>query len=659
MIEFFITDCLFLFFTLIVIVTVRNPLLLNRFVHSAIIAGMISGLIFTTQAFLQTTSLNSVLFTHPSFGIVSLHFDKLSLFFLGIIQIGGIVTSVNGIGHLSQYETHRSLKPTLLATALLFLSLQIVIAANHVFLFLVAWEVMALSGYLGIVLEREKKEVQRGSLIFFIATHIGTLFLYIMFLLLHQQTLSWEFSTFAEHSYLPSIISAIFWTGFIGFGMKAGFMPFHSWKPEAYPVAPTHISAALSSVMPKTGIYGLIRIITWIHPTDYFIPSALLVISAGTAIMGIWNALTQKDLKRMLAYSSVENIGIIGMALSITMFGIQYHQPVVTFLGLSGVLFQTANHFVFKSLLFISAGTIQQYYQHRNIEQMGGLLKTAPMLGGIVLIGSIAISGLPPLNGFASEFLIFSSFFEAAHSLQGYFPFFMLISAVALAFVGGLAVVGFSKLFSMIFLGRAKTTIQHPLNVSLYEKISMGILTLLIFTLGLYPQSIVAICVSIVNDLFPSARVITWNASVETIQRIGMISVAVVLIIPLVMIMKIKIVVKHSTRINIPWGCGYALQTTRMQYSGTSFSDMMVNIAGKALTAEKEISAAHRFFPVPSFFRTNVKDFVLYHFILPVNSALAWVTDRFKWLQSSQIQVYVTFSIVVLVFYLYLAFYYN
>jgi len=659
MIDFFIIDCIFLVLALVVIASVRNPFLLNRIGHGAIIGGMISGLIFTAQTFISITPHDVELFTHPNFGTVSLHFDKLSLFFLGIIQIGGIVTSVNGIGHLSQYEHHRSLKPTLVATILLFFSMQVLIAANHVFLFLVAWETMALSGYLGIVLEREKKEVQRGSLIFFIATHIGTLFLYIMFLLLHQQTRSWEFSTFAQQSFLPAAIAAIFWMGFIGFGMKAGFMPFHSWKPEAYPVAPTHISAALSSVMPKTGIYGLIRVITWIHPVDYFIPSMLLAISGGTAIMGIWNALTQKDLKRMLAYSSVENIGIIGMALSIMMFGIQYHQPFVTFLGLSGALFQTLNHFVFKSLLFMSAGTIQQYYHHRNMEQMGGLMKTAPLFGGIVLVGSIAISGLPPLNGFASEFLIFSSFFEASRSLQGYFPFFMLIAAVALAFVGGLAVVGFSKIFSMIFLGRAKTTIELPLYVSIHEKISLGFLALLIVALGLFPQSIVGMCVSIFNELFPSPNVISWNSSVETIQRIGIISIAVVLIIPLIMLVKNKFVAKRNTRISVPWGCGYALQTTRMQYSGTSFSDMMVNIAGKALTAEKEVSAPHRLFPVPSYFRTSVKDFTFYKIILPMNIALVWVTNRFKWLQSSQIQVYVAFSIVVLVFYLYLAFYYN
>jgi len=656
MIELFIVDGFLLCLALVVLAVGRNPFFLNRIGHGLIAAAMVSGLLFAVHTFIFSPTLHINLFTHPSLGVVSFHFDKLSLFFLSIILVGGIVTSISGIGYLSREEYYRSLKPNIAATVLLFFSMQILIVADHAFLFLIAWEMMALSGYLGIILERERRDVQKGSLTFLIATHIGTFFLYLMFLLLHQQTGSWEFSVFSHHSYLPSVISSIFWLGFIGFGMKAGFMPLHFWKPEAYPVAPGHISAVLSAVMPKTGIYGLIRLITWIQPADYFLPSALFAISSGTAIIGIWNALTQKDLKRMLAYSSVENIGIIGMALAVMIFGIEYHQPLVTFLGLAGVLFQTVNHFVFKSLLFLSSGTIQLYFQHRNIEQMGGMMKTAPVFGCIVLIGSIAISGLPPFNGFASEFLIFSSFFEASHSLQGYFPFFMLIGAVALAFVGGLAVLGFSKIFSMIFLGKSKTTIHHPVEITQYEMFTFYFLTLCIIVLGLFPQIIVGASASIFHELFPTTPSVIFTSSIETIQSVGIIALAILLLTMVIFLLKKKIIEYRTTRITTPWGCGYALQTSRMQYTGTSFSDTIVNIAGKALTAEKEFGAPTGTFPKSSFFRTNVKDFVLFKIIVPSNKWLGRFTDRFKWLQSSQIQVYVAFSIVVLVFYLYLAF---
>ncbi|MCK9410013.1 MAG: hypothetical protein M0R68_12865 [Bacteroidetes bacterium] len=658
MIEFFLIDVFILLFSLAALAVFKSHYILNRLTHGSIIAAMTAGLVFTVQAYVNAIPLDVALFHHPGLGAISLHVDTLSLFFLGLIQIGGIIVSVNGIGTLSMYENLRPIKPTLIATVLLFFSMQLVVVAYHAFLFLVAWEMMALAGYLGIILEREKEEVQKGSLVFFVATHVGTLFLYIMFLLLHWQTQSWEFSKFTLQSNLPSLISTVFWTGFIGFGMKAGFMPFHFWKPETYPVAPTHLSAALSAIMPKTGIYGLIRVITWIHPVDYFIPSALLAISSGTAIMGIWNALTQKDFKRMLAYSSVENIGIIGMALSITMFGIMYQQPLVTFLGLAGTLFQTANHFVFKSLLFLSAGTIQHHFQHRNIERMGGLLKSAPIFGGIVLIGSLAISGLPPLNGFASEFLIFSSFFEASHSLKSYFPFFMLIAAVALAFVGGLAVVAFSKNYSMIFLGKAKATVPQSFHITVYEHVSLILLTAMIVGLGIFPEAIIGICTQIFAELFPSRQLVHWGSSAATIRHVGMVAIAVVLIVSLLMIWKSKLATLHSTRVSAPWGCGYAAQTVRMQYSGTSFSDMMVHIAGKALTAEKEFVLPGNTFPAASSFQTNVKDFVLHKIILPVSNTLQWVTEQFKWLQSSQIQIYISFSIVVLVFYLYLAFYF-
>ncbi|MDD8017678.1 MAG: proton-conducting transporter membrane subunit [Bacteroidota bacterium] len=655
MIVFFIFDCLLLAFALVVLAIGNNQFFLNRTGHGMVVAAMVCGLFFTIHTFLLSDPLNIVLFAHSSLGTVSLRFDKLSLFFLGLIQVGGIVTSTYGIGYLSHYERLRSLKPTLTATVLLFFSMQILIVANHAFLFLVAWELMALSGYLGIVLEREKEEVQRGSFIFFAATHIGTLFLYIMFLLLHQQTNSWEFSTFAHHTYLPSVITTIFWFGFIGFGMKAGFMPFHFWLPEAHPVAPSHISAVLSAIMLKTGIYGLIRVITWTHPIDFFIPSTLLMISSVTAIFGIWNALAQKDLKRMLAYSSIENIGIIGIALSIMMFGMQHQQPLVTFLGLSGALFHTANHFVFKSLLFMSAGTIYHHYHHRDIEQMGGLMKSAPLIGGIVLIGSVAICGLPPFNGFASEFLIYSGFFDASSVLHAYFPFFMLIAAVALAFVGGLAVVGFSKNFSMIFLGSPKTASKKPFHFSWYERVPLSFLTVLIVVLGLFPQSIVGICATIFNEQFPSSQPLSWISPANSIQSVGMIALAVLIVISMMVIVKRKLVARRSTRISVPWGCGYNAVTARMQYSGTSFSNEIVNIAGQVLNVEKEIRFPMNSFPQQSIFRTSVQDLVLYKIIVPITAALSWTTDLFKWLQSGKIQVYITFSIAILALYLFLA----
>lgn len=656
MIELLIIECAFMATALISILAIRNQPLLNRVAHSFIIGGMIAGLTFTIRAFFLGYTSEIILFSHSMLGNISFRFDKLSLFFLGIIQIGGIVSSLYGIGYLSHYETKRTLKPTIAATAVLFFSMQALAAANHVFLFLVAWELMALSGYLGIVLEREDKNVQRGSFIFFVATHVGTLFLYSMFLILHQQTNSWEFSIFANHTYLPSVVAIIFWLGFIGFGMKAGFMPFHFWLPEAHPVAPSHISAVLSAVMLKTGIYGLLRVMLWTNPSDYLVPSTLLTISILSAIFGIWNALAQKDLKRMLAYSSIENIGIIGVALSLMMFGMQYHRPVLIFLGLSGALFHALNHFVFKSLLFMGAGTIYHHYHHRDIERMGGLMNSAPLLGSIMLIGSVAICGLPPLNGFASEFILYSGFFESAHTLQEYFPFFMLIAAVALAFVGGLAVIAFSKVLAMIFLGSPKISAAKKFEFSLYEKISLSLLTVLILVLGLFPHIIVFLTENIFYELFPTMQLPAQQSSIGAIQSIGMIAIASFVLIGVVIAVKRKFVGLRSTRVSIPWGCGYNNLNARMQYTGTSFSDEIVNIAGNALFVEKEIRLPEKALPKKSSFRTSEGDYVLHRFILPFHAGLSWFIDLFKWLQSGKIQVYVTFSIVVLVFYIFLAF---
>lgn len=656
MIEFFIADCSLLVLALGVILLHRNAFLVNRYGHYFIIGAMMSGLLFTISAFFHPTIQDVRLFFHPYLGTVALRFDKLSLFFLSIVQLGGIVTSFYGIGYLTHYEKKRSLKPTLTATVLLFLSMQVLLTANHAFLFLVAWEVMALSGYVGIILEREKEEVQHGSFIFFAATHVGTLFLYLMFLILHQQTHSWELSVFAQHTYLPSIVATIFWFGFIGFGMKAGFMPFHFWLPEAHPVAPSHISAVLSAIMLKTGIYGLIRVIIWTQPTGYFLPSALFAISSTTAILGIWNALAQKDLKRMLAYSSIENIGIIGIALSIMIFGLQNHQPLLTFLGLTGALFHTVNHFIFKSLLFLSAGTLYHHYHHRNIEQMGGLMKMSPVFGSVMLIGSLAICGLPPLNGFASEFIIFSSIFEASHALQAYFPFFMLIGAVVLALVGGLALVGFTKVFSLIFLGSPKTTPQKGLQLSLYELVALSVLTMFVIVLGLFPQSLFTITETIFQELLPSSQVLSWSSSVNTIQLVGVIASVLFLMVTLFLIVKSQLILRRATRVSVPWGCGYDAITARMQYSGTSFSDDVVRIAGKAINIENDIQGPTHPIPLPSSFNEKIADLMLDKIITPCGDLLSWIVDKFKWLQSGKIQVYIAFSIIIVVLYVFLAF---
>jgi len=653
---FLLADVGFLLLALLVIGFVRTQFLINRLANLALVLAMVFGLCFTVSAFLLPNPPELTLFSQVSLGNFSFRFDKLSLFFLGIIQVGGIVTALYGTGYLSGYEKSRSLRSTLTATILLFLAMQILITANHTFLFLVAWELMALSGYLGIVFEREKEDVQQGSLIFFAATHIGTLFLYLMFILLHNQTGSWEFTSF-QNAHLPSTLATtIFWFGFIGFGMKAGFMPFHFWLPEAHPVAPSHISAVLSAVMLKTGIYGLIRVISWNPPTDYVIPSILLTISVLTAIFGIWNALAQKDLKRMLAYSSIENIGIIGIALSLMIFGIQNDQPLVIFLGLTGALFHSANHFLFKSLLFMCAGTIYHFYHHRNIEKMGGLLKSAPTLGIIVLVGSVAISGLPPLNGFASEFIIFSGFFEASKLVHSYFPFFMLIGAVALAFTGGLALIAFSKVFSVIFLGNARQPVTHDFHPDKFEFSAFFILVGLILITGLFPQTMVGLCLSVYSDLFHLAGPVSSLTTVGRIQNVSLIAVSLFVVTGILLYLKNRFSLKRKSRISPAWGCGYPAQTSRMQYSSTSFSDEMINIAGEVLNVSKEKQEPESSLPKHGSFKTVVSDLVLNRLIFPANTGLLWTIDKFKWLQSGKIQVYVTFSVATLIFYLFLAY---
>ena len=384
--------------------------------------------------------------------------DSLALYFLLIVTTAAIPVVIATHSYLRQYfHKESAVRAFLIFFSILFLSTQLLVLVNHAIVFLVFWELMTLMAYLGMLLEKEKEEVQKGSIIFLIATHIATYFLYIFFFLLHKHSGSWFFSDFHCTSASGLIFYAICLFGFLGFSVKAGFMPFHFWLPMAHPIAPTMLSAFLSGVILKTGIYGIFRIIEFCSPIPARLGILMLVIGLVSAIFGIWNALAQKDIKRMLAYSSIENIGIIGIGIGLGILGVSYSIQSLVWLGFGGALFHTFNHAIFKNLLFLGSGVIYQNFHTRKIDAMGGIVHRAPWFVALFLIGSIAICGIPPLNGFISEFLIYKGFLESASILGKYFPLFMLVMSVGLAFVGGLALAGFTKINGVMFFGAART----------------------------------------------------------------------------------------------------------------------------------------------------------------------------------------------------------
>src|SRR3990167_4470825 len=382
--------------------------------------------------------------------------DPLSAFFLLTITVLFLFAGVYGYGYLKN-DKGRNLSAHYTFYHLLLISMMLVVTAQNAVLFLIAWEMMALSSYFLITFYDEKKAVREAGYLYLIATHTGTFCLWIMFLLMARQSGSMNFDEMALASFPLPLAGVLFILGVIGFGVKAGFIPLHIWLPHAHPAAPSHISAVLSGVIIKAGIYGLMRIIAIIKGFPEWCAVALLLIGMISGVGGVLYALGQHEIKKLLAYHSIENIGIITLGLGIGLWGQISHNEFAALIGYAGALLHVFNHAVFKGLLFLSAGSLIRSTGTGEIDQLGGLLKKLPWTGHLFLVGSLSICGLPLFNGFISEWLIFRALFDGAIYFDKWRIILAVLSMISLALIGGLAAACFAKAFGVIFLGKNRS----------------------------------------------------------------------------------------------------------------------------------------------------------------------------------------------------------
>ena len=421
----------------------------------------------------------------------SIELDALSAFFLLPVLILSPLAAFYGQQYLAHWHGHKSLGTAWFFYNVLVASMILVLVARNGMLFLVAWEIMSLSSFFLVVFEDEKPAVRRAGWIYLAATHIGTTFLLVFFMLLGRESGGLDFAGFAAHS--APLASLLFLLALIGFGTKAGFVPLHVWLPEAHPAAPSHVSALMSGAMIKMGIYGLVRALTFLGPPPAWWGSLLIVIGLSSGILGILLALAQHDLKRMLAYSSVENIGLIALGLGLGILGLHAETPLLVALGFGGALFHVLNHSLFKGLLFLGAGALLHQTGTREIDRLGGLMKYMPWTGVTFLIGAAAIAGMPPLNGFASEFLVYLAAFHSVTELNSPAVFQSMAIIAGLALIGGLTVACFTRAFGIIFLGAPRTQLTTRVNeVGWTMRLPMLILAGCCALLGLGAYAIVA-----------------------------------------------------------------------------------------------------------------------------------------------------------------------
>ena len=404
----------------------------------------------------------------------------------------------------------------------------------------------------------------------------------------------------------------------------------------------------------KTGIYGILRVFLFIKPVPEWCGWLLLGVSIISAIFGVWYALAQHDIKKLLAYHSVENIGIIGIGIGIGFIGSANNNLAIQVLGFGGALLHTLNHAIFKSLLFIGSGIVYQNLGTRNIELMGGLVHRAKYLVMLFVIGSVAISGVPPFNGFISEFIIYTGFFKTANELKNYYPIIMLICVVGLAFVGGLAVACFTKVNSIMFLGSERKEVKR-FRVSVYDYIALGILATLCTAIGFYPKPFVGIVNKIIANSFTPGLASSVLVDIDWLY-FTIIFTSIALGVSVLYIAKIKLEKKYGRRTSEAWGCGYENLTPRMQYSASSFADELNTIAKSVLVYEKKVVISKKEYPLLSKLASGSKDYVDSKIVLPFFNVLRILVAKFEFLSQTDIRYYIGFILLIITIYSIIAF---
>lgn len=618
------------------------------------LAGSAIGLVPVVQVLTAGTTIALHLPWNVPYGSFAVTLDPLSALFVLPILVLTALAAVYGAPYLLAHAEHRTLGPAWFFYNLLTASMVLVaIAANGV-LFLVAWEVMSLSSFFLVTFDDEKASVREAGWTYLVATHLGTAFLLVLFVVLGRQAGTLDFDAIATQGVLPGTANLCFLLALIGFGTKAGFIPLHVWLPEAHPAAPSHVSAVMSGVMIKTGIYGLVRTLTFLGTPAYWWAWLLIAVGLTSGILGIVMALAQKDLKRLLAYSSVENIGIIGLGLGAGLLGLNEGQPAVAVLGFAGALFHVVNHAIFKGMLFLGAGAVLNATGTGEINKQGGLMKRMPWEATAFLIGAVSICGLPPFNGFAGEFLIYLSTFneELARTMDVAVPALAVIAGLAL--IGGLALACFTKAFGIIFLGEPRSdSAASAQPAPALMRGPMIVLAILCPLVGMMSPLLIPALASAVQVIGgPNVRLAASQLSGATSVLTSVVvttSILIGLVIALALLRRM-LLANRSVRASETWGCGYVRPTVRMQYTGTSFSQPLTDWFQPIVQGTKTEPVIAEYFPQGAALAVKPREVWRERLYAPLFTGFGVCLGKLRWLQHGRAQLYVLYIALTMLF---------
>ena len=584
--------------------------------------------------------------------------DGLSALFVLLIAIGGISATLYARGYLAhtlhrKSPAHVSLHYTALVT--MFYAMLGVVTSDGGYSFLFFWELMTVASFLLILYDAERREVLRAALSYLIMMHIGFLLLVVGFSRLAAETGSASFGalTLCAHTArgaLPLLLVFI-----AGFGMKAGMFPMHVWLPEAHPAAPSHVSALMSGVMIKTGVYGILRIVQ-VGAFDPGDPETLrtvgFVLLAAGAVTGLWGAIlaaAQNDVKRILAYSSIENIGIILLGVGVAALGRSTGNQTMAVCGLAGALLHTFNHSLFKSLLFFGAGNILSQTHTTSLDALGGLGKHMPLTAILFLTASAAICALPPLNGFVSELLVYLGLFDGVAS--GSDPLASAAGIAALALIGGIVLLAFTKLCGTVFLGAPRThEVAEASEVDNLRIAAMALPLAGILFIGLFPATTAEIVTRAAAWFFRlPADAIDFRFA-PTLAAVGRTAWLLVAVVGLLAWLRHRTLARRTVASGPTWGCGFTAPNVRMQYTGESFSEGLESIATPLTQNRIDGRAVEKaeIFPVSHNFDIRRKDRIDRLFSAWWVELLRLINQRAMRLRTGKINHYLLFALAFL-----------
>ena len=617
---------------------------------AGIVCGCLVGLVDASGYLLRAGNVRAS-FNYLHTFTLAFRIDPLSAFFLMVILTVCSLAALYSFNYLENPQKALRTAVHYLFFALLTAAMALVVTADNLITFLLAWEIMSLSSFFLVLYDYEAPRNRRAGYLYFVFSHVGVLFIFAAFGLIYAHTGSLNFEAAASLPETTRILT--FALAFIGFGSKAGVFPFHVWLPHAHPAAPSHISAVMSGVMIKMGIYGILRIYMLLDWHTALFGEIVLIAGMVSGILGVVYALAQHDLKRLLAYSSVENIGIVLIGMGIGMLGVAGGKPVMAVLGFGGGLLHVLNHAVFKSLLFMGAGMVLHRTGTLAMDTLGGLIKNMRITGTTFLIGSLAISGLPPFNGFVSEFMVYLGGFDSVGLRKADFAL-GLLAVVSLAVIGGLALACFTKVLGVVFQGEPRTAVADVREKGGMMLASMIVLAAACTLIGLLPMPFAAMALKAVAGLNLGYGRIPPEPFASLALDITRAAALLLLVLTVLTLVRAYLYRGKNVRRSATWGCGFSRPTARMQYTSASYAASIVEFFRPVAPLVEDHPPIQGRFPTRTHYRSEMQDAAELLLNRVIVQPVMWLFDRLRWLQHGDIHMYIGYillAIVVLLFF--------